>query len=76
MKLIINAVLSWLSKNIVVLIKELYDFFINKREESRLNSKLKKLESLNKQLEIAKRNRDEKEIVRLTIAITSIEHSK
>jgi len=72
LKTLLPTILSWLVKNAGQLISKSFDAYRKKRDESAYQKKKKKIDDLNQQLLIAIEKNDEKEIVRLHIALTTI----
>lgn len=72
LKSLVPTILSWLAKNAGQLIRGTINKIKDSTEERRVKKKNKKLVDLQRQLEIAIEKRDEKEIVKLHVAINSI----
>ena len=71
-KALLPTALSWLAKNASRLVSDAISSYKNRRDEKKAIEKKNKLSNLEKQLKLAIEKKDEKEIIKLHIAISSI----
>ena len=72
LKTMLPTLLSWLAKNAGQLIKKAIDSYNEKKDAKAYEKKKKKVQDLNQQLLIAIEKNDEKEIIRLHVALATI----